>query len=110
MSEYLAITYELRRAGIPAEIHLGKPKRLGKQLQRADRLAIPYVVIMGGDEAGRGVVTLKEMEGRPRKKQRKSRVTKEWKISTLLVSRKSSGLTWWKNTGEVAGREGVTAK
>ena len=62
MSEYLAITFELRRAGIPAEIHLGKPKRLGKQLQRADRLAIPYVIIMGGDEAGRGVVTLKEME------------------------------------------------
>ena len=62
MSEYLAITYELRRAGIPAEIHLGKPKRLGKQLQRADRLAIPYVVIVGEDEAGRGVVTLKEME------------------------------------------------
>ena len=62
MSEYLSITYELRRAGIPTEIHLGKPKKLGKQLQRADRLAIPYVIIMGGDEAGRGVVTVKEME------------------------------------------------
>ena len=62
MSEYLAITYDLRRAGIPAEIHVGKPKRLGKQIQRADRLEIPYVVIMGSDEAERGVVTLKEME------------------------------------------------
>jgi histidyl-tRNA synthetase len=62
MSEYLAITYELRRAGIPAEIHLGKPKKLGKQLQRADRLAIPFVIIMGGDEAARDAVTLKEMD------------------------------------------------
>ena len=62
MPEYLAITYELRRAGIPAEIHVGRPKRLGKQIQRADRLEIPYVVIMGSDEAERGVVTLKEME------------------------------------------------
>jgi histidyl-tRNA synthetase len=60
-SEYLAITYELRRAGIRTEIHVGKPKRLGKQLQRADRLDIPYVVIMGSDEAQRGVVTVKEM-------------------------------------------------
>ena len=62
MAEYLAITYELRRAGIRTEINVGKPKRLGKQLQRADRLEIPYVVILGADELARGVVTLKEME------------------------------------------------
>ena len=61
MGEYLKITYELRRAGIRTEIHVGRPKRLGKQLQRADRLEIPYVVIMGSDEAERGVVTVKEM-------------------------------------------------
>ncbi len=61
MGEYLQITYELRRAGIRTEMHVGKPKRLGKQLQRADRLEIPYVVIMGSDEARRGVVTVKEM-------------------------------------------------
>ncbi|MBI1353043.1 MAG: histidine--tRNA ligase [Acidobacteria bacterium] len=62
MSEYLAIAFELRRAGVRTEIHVGRPKKLGKQLQRADRLQIPYVVIMGGDEAARGVVTLKQME------------------------------------------------
>jgi histidyl-tRNA synthetase len=65
MEEYLKITYELRRAGIRTEIHVGQPKRLGKQIQRADRLDIPYIVIMGSDEAARGVVTVKEMaEGR----------------------------------------------
>ena len=60
--QYLRITYELRRAGIRTEIHVGRPKKLGKQLQRADRLEIPYVVLLGSDEAGRGVVTVKEMD------------------------------------------------
>lgn len=61
-NEYLALAFELRRAGIRTEIHVGRPKKLGKQLQRADRLGIPYVLIMGGDEAARGVVTVKEMD------------------------------------------------
>jgi len=61
-SDYLLLTQELRRAGIRTEIHVGRPKKLGKQLQRADRLEIPYVIIMGGDEAARNVVTVKEME------------------------------------------------
>ena len=78
MSEYLAITYELRRAGIRSEINVGKPKRLGKQLQRADRLEIPFVVIMGADEAGKGVVTLKEM-GEGREKAAAVTSHEEWK-------------------------------
>ena len=46
-------------------MHVGKPKKVGKQLQRADKLEIPYVVLLGADEASRGVVTVKEMaEGR----------------------------------------------
>ena len=78
MPEYLALTYELRRAGIPAEMHVGESKRLGKQIQRADRLEIPYVVIMGSDEAGRGVVTLKEM-GVGREKSREVSAHGDWK-------------------------------
>ena len=62
MREYLELAFELRRAGVRAEINVGRPKKLGKQLQRADRLQIPYVLIMGGDEAARGVVTVKEMD------------------------------------------------
>ena len=78
MPDYLAITYELRRAGIRAEINVGKPKRLGKQLQRADRLEIPFVVIMGSDEAQRGVVVVKEMTvGRQKAADMTSH--KEWK-------------------------------
>ena len=61
-SKYLEITYALRRAGIRTEINVGRPKKLGKQLQRADKLRIPYVIIMGADEAARDAVTLKEMD------------------------------------------------
>ena len=59
--ECQALAFELRRAGIRTELYTGGGKRLGKQLKRADRLGIPYVVLMGGDEAARGVVTIKEM-------------------------------------------------
>jgi histidyl-tRNA synthetase len=61
-SEYLAVTYELRRAGIRTEVHVGEPKRLKKQLQRADRLEIPFVILMGSQEHEKGVVTLKQMD------------------------------------------------
>ena len=62
LDDYLAITYELRRAGIPAEIFLGTSKKLGKQLEYVDRWEIPLALILGEDERERGVVTLKDMD------------------------------------------------
>ncbi len=62
LDDYLAITYELRRAGIPAEIFLGTSKKLGKQLEYVDRWEIPLALILGEDEKQRGVVTLKDMD------------------------------------------------
>ena len=56
------MTYELRRAGIPAEMYLGSEKGLGKQIKYADRAGIPLVVIYGSDEKTKGVVTLKDLE------------------------------------------------
>ena len=56
----LQIAFELRRAGIRTEIHVGSG-RLGKQLKRADKLGIPYAILMGSNEAERGVVTVKQM-------------------------------------------------
>lgn len=50
----------MRRAGIRTEIHVGTG-RVGKQLKRADRLGIPFVILMGSNEAERGVVTVKRM-------------------------------------------------
>ncbi|MBW6506432.1 MAG: histidine--tRNA ligase [Rhodobacteraceae bacterium] len=61
MADYLAMAYELRRAGIRAEVYLGNPKQFGNQLKYADKRASPIAVIQGGDEAARGVVLLKDL-------------------------------------------------
>ena len=60
--DYLAMAYELRRAGISTELFLGKAKNVGKQFGYADQWEIPLVLILGSDEKERGVVTLKDME------------------------------------------------
>lgn len=60
--DYLAITYELRRAGVPAEMYLGSEKGLGRQLKYADRCGIPLALIYGSDEKAKGTVTLKDLE------------------------------------------------
>ena len=60
--DYLAMTYELRRAGVPTEMYLGAEKGLGKQIKYADRCGIPLVVIYGSDEKAKGMVTLKDLE------------------------------------------------
>ncbi|MEM8933075.1 MAG: ATP phosphoribosyltransferase regulatory subunit, partial [Acidobacteriota bacterium] len=62
VDECLAITFELRRAGIPAELFLGTSKKLGKQLEYVDRWEMPLAIILGEDEVARGVVTLKDMD------------------------------------------------
>lgn len=56
----MRVAFDLRRAGIRTEIQVA-PGKLGKQLKRANRLAIPYVVLIGSNEAERGVVTVKQM-------------------------------------------------
>jgi histidyl-tRNA synthetase len=67
MGEYLAMTYELRRAGVNAELYLGSEKRVGKQIRYADQYDIPVAVVCGSDEKARGVVQLKDMSvGRKR--------------------------------------------
>ncbi len=58
--ECMSLAFDLRRAGIRTELQAA-PGKLGKQLKRADRLRIPFVVLMGSDEAERGMVTVKQM-------------------------------------------------
>ncbi|MCI0583857.1 MAG: histidine--tRNA ligase, partial [Chloroflexi bacterium] len=60
MDDYLAITFELRRAGIPAELFVGS-KNIGKQMKYADQQGVPIALMYGGDEKARGVVTLKDL-------------------------------------------------
>jgi len=60
--DYVAMTWELRRAGIPTELYLGTAKGPGKQLKYADAWGVPIAVLYGSNEKERGIVTLKDME------------------------------------------------
>jgi histidyl-tRNA synthetase len=56
----LAALGRLRAAGIAAEIYL-QPDRLKKQFGYADRRGIPYVMVIGPEEAAGGAATLKQL-------------------------------------------------
>ncbi len=58
--ECLRLAFELRRGGVRTDIHVGSG-RLGKQLKRANRLRIPYAILIGENELARGLVTVKQM-------------------------------------------------
>jgi histidyl-tRNA synthetase len=59
--DYLHMTWELRRAGIPTELYLGTAKGPGKQLKYADYYDIPITLLYGSNEKQQGIVTLKDM-------------------------------------------------
>lgn len=59
--DYLAMTWELRRAGVPTELYVGTAKGPGKQLRYADHYDIPLAVLYGSNEKQQGVVTIKDM-------------------------------------------------
>jgi histidyl-tRNA synthetase len=67
--DYVAMTWELRRAGIPAEFYLGNARGPGKQLKYADAIDIPLAVLYGSNEKEQGTVTIKDLiAGRERAK------------------------------------------
>ncbi len=61
MADYMGIVADLRAAGIRAEVYLGNPKNFGNQLKYADKRQSPIAIILGGDEAARGTVILKDL-------------------------------------------------
>ena len=56
----VALAARLRAAGLNAEQYL-EPERLGKQFRYADRQGIPFVAILGPDEAQTGQVAVKNL-------------------------------------------------
>ncbi|MBL4937261.1 histidine--tRNA ligase [Clostridium sp. YIM B02515] len=50
----------LKNAGIPSEVFFEDGKFV-KKLNYANKLGIPYVIIIGGDEIASGILTLKDM-------------------------------------------------
>ncbi|HEY0157623.1 MAG TPA: histidine--tRNA ligase, partial [Thermoanaerobaculia bacterium] len=68
-ADYMAMTWELRRAGIPTELYLGSAKGPGKQLKYADQYDIPLAILYGTNEKEQGIVTIKDLvAGRERLK------------------------------------------
>ena len=53
-------TQQFRQVGIATEIYPGEEK-IDKQLKYANKKGIPYVIIIGPDEAAKNLVTLKDM-------------------------------------------------
>ena len=60
LPDYLAIAAELRAGGINTEVQM-EASKLGKQFKYADRAGIRFVLVVGEDEAGRGVVAVKDL-------------------------------------------------
>jgi histidyl-tRNA synthetase len=59
--EVLKLAAELRAAGIRVEVY-PEPDKLGKQMKYAATRKIRFAAILGGDEIGRGEVTIKNLE------------------------------------------------
>ena len=57
----------LRSAKVLAELYLDENAKMEKQLKYADKKQIPYVIIIGPDEASKNLVTLKNMKTREQK-------------------------------------------
>ncbi len=62
MREYQTIAAELRSAGIPAEVYYGMQKGLNKQLAYADKKGCSIAILLGSDEAAKGIVSMKNLK------------------------------------------------
>lgn len=69
---------QLRSVNIAAELYPSADKKLDKQLKYADRVGIPYVIIIGPEEIKKNVYKVKQM-----KSQEQKTVTKEELIKLL---------------------------
>jgi histidyl-tRNA synthetase len=61
MTHGLGCAAEIRRAGIAAEVYLGRGG-MKTQMKYADRRASPAAVILGGDEIAQGMATVKDLD------------------------------------------------
>jgi len=61
MAEYFRLAADIRAAGIPAEVYLGR-SGMKAQMKYADRRLSPAAVMIGGDELAAGTVTIKDLD------------------------------------------------
>lgn len=65
ISESLKLAGELRRLGVACEVYLKPGDNMGKQVGYADRLGIPFALIVGPDERASGKVAVKSLKQPP---------------------------------------------
>ena len=70
------VVSSLRRAGIKVDVEL-TGRKIGKALDYADRLGVPYVVLIGKRDLAEGRVTIRDMETGEQKAIEKERVLEE---------------------------------
>lgn len=63
----IEVAAQLRESNINTELYLDDNAKMEKQLKYADKKGIPYVVIIGPEEAAKNVVLLKDMKKREQK-------------------------------------------
>ena len=61
LSKSIEVANSLRNAGINAEIYFDNKKSKAK-FKYADRLNVPYVIVIGEDEIKTGLLTIKNMQ------------------------------------------------
>lgn len=59
-TQYVALAKGLRQRGIGVELY-PEPKKLGQQLKYADKKGFKLALVLGSDEAARGVANLKDL-------------------------------------------------
>jgi histidyl-tRNA synthetase len=57
----LGLASELRAQGVACEVYLNVGDKLGKQFGYADKLGIPYAIVLGPDEIEGGTATVKNL-------------------------------------------------
>lgn len=60
----LKVAKELRRASINTELYPDPSDKIEKQFKYADKLGIPYVIVIGEEEAKNNTITLKDLRAR----------------------------------------------
>jgi len=73
VSASLGLASELRAQSIPCEVYLNAGDKLGKQFGYADKLGIPYAVVLGPDEIAAGTAAVKSLKMPPPNQQTVSR-------------------------------------
>ena len=60
LSAAVSAATELRKAGVRTQIH-GEKKKFKAKMSYADRIGVPFVLLLGEDEIAEGLVSLKDM-------------------------------------------------